>query len=527
VNGLPAAGSSPVPRLRVPILAKLAAALWIAQALFGAYWAISSQFAVLSVGHARDDTPIPLEIFLLGALTIYSSVRTWRGRQRSLLLAVGIASCFAALVAPTLMTTYHPSELWIWWLSSLVGVPVTPRINFDPAGRLVWFIVGDSVLAADFALVARPAYLRFRRERPQGTGGLWPALVTFLLLLAPFAILTLFLTVESARYAQRFPDVIQARLNAFREAQHPESIQSLDLNFAPLEPADLQRLKSFTALTRLIVTGARITDAGLKEIADLSSLEALNLGYTPVTDHGLKELKRPPHLHELSLAEALTGTEGVVSDSGLKEIAQIPQLTKLDLSGIRSFGVEGIRALRKLDKLPDLNLWLTNAQDSWIKDLAELKNLTSLNIEQNMITDAGLKGLDGFHNLTVLTLSRTRVTDAGMKDVARLATLTKLSVSETKIGDAGVKELSRLNRLTDIDLVATDVTDTAVADLIRLPELTNLCLINTQITDAGLTQLGRLPRLQRLEVGGTHVTEKGAEKFKQAHPQVKVTWFFH
>jgi Leucine-rich repeat (LRR) protein len=526
VNGLPAADSSPVPSLRVPILAKLAAALWILQALFGVYWAIVWQFAVLSVGHARDDTPIPLAIFLLGALTIYSSVRTWRGKQRSLLLAIGVAFCFAALVAPTLMTTYRPSELWIWCLSSLVGVPVAPQARFEP-GRGVWFIVGDSVLAAVFAVAARPAYLRFRRERRQGTAGLWPALVTFLLLLAPVALLVLFLTVESARYAQRFPDVIQARLAAFREAKHPDSIQSLDLNFAPLEPADLQRLKSFTALTRLNVTGARITDAGLKEIADLSSLEALDLGYTPVTDHGLKELKRLPHLKELSLADARTGNEGVVSDSGLKEIAQIPQLTKLDISGIQSFGEEGIRTLRKLDKLTDLNLRLTTAQDSWIKDLAELKSLTALNIEQNAITDVGLKGLDGFHNLTVLKLSRTHVTDAGMKDVARLTTLTKLNIGETKIGDAGVKELSRLNRLTDLNLLATRTTDAAVADLIKLPELTDLELGQTEISDAGLAELGRLPRLQRLEVGGTHVTEKGAEKFKQAHPQVKLTWFVH
>ena len=172
------------------------------QALLGVYWAIVWQFAVLAVGHARDDTPIPLEIVLLGALTIYSSVRTWRGKQRSLLLAVGISLCFAALVAPTLMTTYRPSELWMWWLSSLVGVPVTPRIKFEPAGRGVWLIVGASVLAAAFALAARPAYLRVRRERPHGTTGLWPAFVTLLLLLAPVAMLVLFLTVQSARFAR-------------------------------------------------------------------------------------------------------------------------------------------------------------------------------------------------------------------------------------------------------------------------------------------------------------------------------------
>ena len=254
-------------------------------------------------------------------------MRTWRGKQRSLLLAVGISLCFAALVAPTLMTTYRPSELWMWWLSSLVGVPVTPRIKFEPAGRGVWLIVGASVLAAAFALAARPAYSRVRRERPHGTTGLWPAFVTLLLLLAPVAMLVLFLTVQSARFPQRFPDVIQARLQAFREVQHPESIQSLDLRYARLEPADLRRLKSFTALTRLNVAGARITNGGLKEIADLSSLEVLDLSYTAVTDHGLKELKRLPHLRELSLAQAVTGKEGVVSNSGLKEIAQFPQLT--------------------------------------------------------------------------------------------------------------------------------------------------------------------------------------------------------
>ncbi|HEX4070497.1 MAG TPA: hypothetical protein VHX68_04990 [Planctomycetaceae bacterium] len=527
MNGLPTAGSSPAPSLRVPFLAKLAAALWIAQALFGVYWAIGWQFVVLAFGHARDDTPIPLEIVLLGALTIYLSVRTWRGKQRSLLLAVGAALCFAALVAPTLMTRYRPSELWIWWISSLLGVPVVPEFKFEPAGPGVWFLVGDSVLAAVYALAARPAYLRFRRERPQGTAGLRPGLVTFLLLLTPVALLVLILTVRSVRDARHYPNVLEARLKGFRETQHPETIQRLDLSYMRLEPADFKRLKTFTGLKTLNMTGAPITDDGLKEIADLSNLEALDLGHTPVTDHGLKELKRLPHLHELRLTDVLSGANGIVYDSGLKEIAQIPQLMKLDLSGIHSFGEEGIRALRKLDRLTDLNLRLTNAQNSWIKDLAELKSLTALNIEQTRISDAGLKGLEGFHNLTVLKLSLTDVTDAGMKEVARLSTLTKLRVRETKIGDAGVKELGRLKGLTDLDLFRTDMTDTAAADLIKLHELTNLDLDRTEITDAGLVQLGRLPRLQRLAVGGTHVTERGAEKFKQAHPQVKLTWFRH
>ena len=167
----------------------------------------------------------------------------------------------------------------------------------------------------------------------------------------------------------------------------------------------------------------------------------LDLSYTAVTDHGLKELKRLPHLRELSLAQAVTGKKGVVSNSGLKEIAQFPQLTKLDLSGMQSLGEDGIRTLRNLDKLTDLNLWDTNAQDSWVKDLAEFKNLTVLNIEQNAITDAGLNELTGLHNLTVLKLSLTHVSDAGMKNVARLTTLTKLSLGQTKIGDARVKEL--------------------------------------------------------------------------------------
>ena len=160
------------------------------------------------------------------------------------------------------------------------------------------------MLAAVFALAARPAYLRVRRERPQGTTGLRPAFVTFLLLLTPVAMLVLFLTVRSVQVcARHYPNVLEARLQAFREIQHPESIQRLDLSYVRLEPADFERLKTFTALNTLNMTGARITDDGLKEIADLSNLEVLDLGYTPVTDHGLKELKRLPHLRELRLAQ--------------------------------------------------------------------------------------------------------------------------------------------------------------------------------------------------------------------------------
>src|SRR5262245_30775574 len=137
---------------------------------------------------------------------------------------------------------------------------------------------------------------------------------------------------------------------------------------------------------------AKVTDAGLKQLAGLKNLSALYLASTKVTDAGLREL---------------TGLEN---------------LSTLDLSG-------------------------TKVTDAGLKALAPLKNLSALYLVHNEVTDVGLRELVGLAKLSVLHLSFTKVTDAGMKELAKLKNLTELQLSFTKVTDAGLKELAWLTNL--------------------------------------------------------------------------------
>src|SRR2546421_372222 len=83
-----------------------------------------------------------------------------------------------------------------------------------------------------------------------------------------------------------------------------------------------------------------VTDAGLKELADLKQLTCLYLPGTPVTDAGLKELADLKQLTTLGLASTQ------VTDAGLKELADLKQLTALNLEGTK-VTADGMADLQK------------------------------------------------------------------------------------------------------------------------------------------------------------------------------------
>ena len=88
------------------------------------------------------------------------------------------------------------------------------------------------------------------------------------------------------------------------------------------------------------LAGTKVTDAGLKELADLKQLTTLGLDSTQVTDAGLKELT---HLKQLTLLD-LNHTK--VTDAGLKELKDLKQLTRLNLADTKVTD-DGVAELQK------------------------------------------------------------------------------------------------------------------------------------------------------------------------------------
>ena len=135
--------------------------------------------------------------------------------------------------------------------------------------------------------------------------------------------------------------------------------------------------------------GARVTDAGLKELAALEQLRLLDLRGGRMTDAGLKELSGFQRLQALDL----TGTR--VTDEGLEEIARLPRLQALYLN----FCGRG------------------EVTDAGLKQIAKLKELETLYLRNTDVTDEGLKELAGLQQLQRLNVAGTRVTSEGARDL--------------------------------------------------------------------------------------------------------------
>jgi Leucine Rich repeat len=495
---------SPQPRpLSVPILTQIAGMLWIEIGLYGVWTGLFLGFVIRAFGHARDDSSLPAQLFLISYLTVCFGVRTVRGRQRGVIVPVLVASFCGVLIAATDLDFRRPYQLIYehsrWWLTTLLGAPIVPNQSESRAGLIFWLALIAITVAGIFALASRRAYLRYRRQRaPEAGPKRWR--VAILTTLLPVAVLLFPVVLNVIAYSQARSQIRDERQDKLRELAaipEPEKLRKLNLDFTGMTDADLSALKRFTALTELRLTGSSITDAGMKDLCDLPNLESLDIGFTAVSDEGLKELRRLERLRTLSLGGIGPVHPGRITDAGLKEIAQLKQLTSLSLCGDSTSG-RGLCEIQRLTNLTELRLDFTRTTDATLGCLRKLKRLTILALEQTDITDAGLKSLAELKDLKQLDLRGTRVTDAGMKDIAKLT------------------------KLTHLNLYGTKITDLAVDDLLKLKALVDLSLVSTNITDKGLLRLVELKELRRLPASGEHTTPAGLLQFEKLRPDVKV-----
>jgi len=253
------------------------------------------------------------------------------------------------------------------------------------------------------------------------------------------------------------------------------------------------RLKNREGVEVESISGSRITDVGLKELADFRNLRALNLMCAAgVTDAGMKELKGCTGLKKLHLLN--TG----VSDAGLAELKGLDALEILYLSGPKITDA-GLKVLRDFKGLREVCLLGTSFTDAGLKELKDLKDLRALHLRSPGITDAGLRELKGFTSLQVLSLTDTNITDAGLKELKGLSALRELNLRYTKVTDVGMREVAEFKALQVLDLTYTNVTD------------------------AGLKALEGLKGLRELHCVGAAVTAAGVERLRKALPNAEIT----
>jgi hypothetical protein len=236
----------------------------------------------------------------------------------------------------------------------------------------------------------------------------------------------------------------------------------------PLTDATLGHLAACPQLEGLDLADCAITDAGLKKIAGLKELQYLNLKSTQVTAASLPVIAGLKNLTHLSLYSCQVGND-------LSALAKLPKLTHLNLhSG--SAGDDGVKSLKGLDTLIDLDVGAAGASDETIKVCKQ------------------------FPKLAYLAMSASGITDDGLKEVKNLPSLTTLDVQiNSRLTDAGIASLKDASKLQRLDLFALEA-----------------------VTDKGLAELAQIKTLTWLQLAGTKVTKAGVEAFQKQLPKCQV-----
>jgi eukaryotic-like serine/threonine-protein kinase len=310
--------------------------------------------------------------------------------------------------------------------------------------------------------------------------------------------------------------------------------------YTSIGDAGLGRLKALPALHSLYVrhTG-KVTDEGLKTLADFPHLRTFQISSQHITDQGLTAILKCKHLVQLDLA----GTTRV-TDAGLEHLKGLKGLVGLDLrdTKVTKAGVQKLAAAlpgctitsdhgtfgpnQTADPDRKAAEWVlsiggvvrVNGQDRYINaaDLPkEAFRLTGVALEGNQkVSDAGLAHFEDCKNLTVLNLNATQVSDAGVAHFKGCKNLTVLGLGGTQVSDAGLAHFKGCKNLTYLALSGPQVSEKGLAHFKDCKNLMQLRLQYTKVSDAGLAHFKECENLRSLVLSGPQVGDVGLAHFK-------------
>jgi hypothetical protein len=182
------------------------------------------------------------------------------------------------------------------------------------------------------------------------------------------------------------------------EVEALKPLKALDADVEPAEPTAEQ------PTNKLILTGDKVNDDTMTNVARLLKLKTLRLKNTSVTA------------------------------AGLAKVGGIVTLETLDLSGSKKVG------------------------DDAVAQIAHLAGLQALLLNETAVTDAGMSSVARLNGLRVLELVNTTVGDAGVEKLKPLALLEELRLEGTKLTDAGLEKLKDMPALKTVYVNNTAVT---------------------------------------------------------------------
>jgi hypothetical protein len=320
-------------------------------------------------------------------------------------------------------------------------------------------------------------------------------------------------------------------------AEH--GISGLDAS-GQMTDAALEGLSHLGHVTRLLLAGTRrLTDAGVRHLADMPQLRELDLSDYPggqVTDDGLEVLRHLTELRTFTMC-----WQRAITDAGIAHLAPCEHLESVNLLGtptgdgaLRALaGKAGLRSLKTGRQVTDAGLRLlrdfpafktsesveprfglmsfeTEPVHLLIDGLFTNEGLASLNGLEGLLglsffwhtphlTSDGLGALAGLPNLAFLGCQGQLCDDTAMRHIAALPRLRMLMGQGSVAGDDGWTALSRSRTIEYIwGRECPNLTGRGFAALADLPVLRGLAVSCKRVDDAALSALPAFPALRAL-----------------------------
>jgi hypothetical protein len=287
-------------------------------------------------------------------------------------------------------------------------------------------------------------------------------------------------------------------------------LSRLRLASTPITPAAIAQIAARGAAARmqdlveLDLAGTPVDDGNAALLIRGPLMRILRLDRTPITDAALTAAAPGPALAELYLSYTS------VTDRGLEIVDQIPHLSGLGLAEV-PIGAPTLARIAKRSDLRTLVLSATSAPRESLRALGQLPALESLYLDRTRADDETLAALAPARGLRVLHLANTDVSDASLPVLRGFAQLEELTLGDTRLG-AAIAELDAWPKLHTLSLLGLELGDAALPSLARRRSLAVIDLSSTEIHDPA--PLAALPNLRILGVVQTKLSRSGLATVK-------------
>ncbi|MFI5455944.1 MAG: leucine-rich repeat domain-containing protein [Isosphaerales bacterium] len=269
-------------------------------------------------------------------------------------------------------------------------------------------------------------------------------------------------TIQASGSSVDFDDLGISRISWFGGSANPAVLPQ-----RPLTADEIDAMGSCDRLRELVMIAAVMNDDGLAALSHDRLLERL-YGFKPkITDAGVKQLA---NLAGLKTLELLRVPE--LTDATLAHIAGLTNLEEITLSGTGIAG-SGLIHLTGLGKLKSLTIPGSPLDDAAQANIGRLTSLQKLYIGGGgSYTDTGIASLSSLTALTELGMGSDGCTDACLANLARLTNLRILNIDGPQLTDAWLDRVAAMKSLREVQIWGAQVSDEAIARLHRsLPEV--------------------------------------------------------